>query len=105
VLAPYETPKEKISFLKAMLKDIGMDGRYSAAKAKQIKEERELQAELDAIKGFDKDWGVGVRNRRGSKKTYIVEEDDDDDGEELNDGEAEKEVKAKEYAFADEESD
>ncbi|GIJ87524.1 hypothetical protein Asppvi_006432 [Aspergillus pseudoviridinutans] len=58
-LAPYDTPKAKIKHLKDMLKDAGMDGRYSLEKAKQIKEKRELEADLAMIKEGEKHWGRG----------------------------------------------
>lgn len=56
-LAPYTTDKEKINHLKDMLKDVGMDGRYSVEKAKQIKERRELAADLEAVQEGNKIWG------------------------------------------------
>lgn len=56
-LAPYPSSKAKINHLKGMLKDAGMDGRYSVEKAKQIKEERELKAELEAVQEGAKHWG------------------------------------------------
>lgn len=56
-LAPYTSSKAKINHLKGMLKDAGMDGRYSVDKAKQIKEERELKAELEAVQEGAKHWG------------------------------------------------
>jgi hypothetical protein len=58
-LAPYDTPRAKIKHLKSMLSEVGMDGRYSAEKAGQIKEERELKADLEAVKGFAERWGQG----------------------------------------------
>ncbi|KAF4292825.1 hypothetical protein KXW98_001088 [Aspergillus fumigatus] len=58
-LAPYDTPKAKIKHLKDMLKDAGMDGRYSLEKAKQIKEKREFEADLAMIKEGEKHWGRG----------------------------------------------
>ena len=42
---------------KKMLDDIGMSGRFSAEKAKQIKEARELKAELEAVEEFNEQWG------------------------------------------------
>lgn len=69
-LEPYSTPKEKIRHLKGMLEDVGMTGRYSAEKARQIKEQRELKAELEAAKEFNDQWG------------HEQEDDDDGDGEE-----------------------
>lgn len=56
-LAPYDTPKSKIKHLKEMLADAGMSGRYSAEKAKEIKEERELKADLEAVQEGAKHWG------------------------------------------------
>ena len=56
-LAPYETTKAKIRHLKEMLKDVGMDGRYSAEKASAIKERRELAADLEAVQEGNKQWG------------------------------------------------
>jgi hypothetical protein len=48
-LAPYDTPKLKIKHLKDMLSDAGMTGRYSIEKAAQIRNERELKADLEAL--------------------------------------------------------
>lgn len=58
-LASYDTSKAKVKHLKDMLKDVGMEGRYSLEKARQIKEERELQADLEMIKEGEKQWGRG----------------------------------------------
>jgi hypothetical protein len=57
-LAPYSTPKAKISHLKGILKEAGMDGRYSVEKAKRIKEERELKADLEMVQEGAKRWGA-----------------------------------------------
>ncbi|KAG0638053.1 hypothetical protein HOY80DRAFT_1010323 [Tuber brumale] len=48
-LAKFENPKEKIKHLTGLLTDVGMTPRYSNEKAKKIKEERELQAEVEAV--------------------------------------------------------
>ncbi|KAL1637357.1 hypothetical protein SLS58_009303 [Diplodia intermedia] len=56
-LKPFETPKAKVNHLKAMLADAGMEGRYSAEKARQIKERRELAADLEAVQEGAKRWG------------------------------------------------
>jgi len=69
-LSGYSTARAKISRLKIMLEDVGMTGRFSAEKAKQIKEQRELEAELEAAKEFNEKWGDG----------------DDQDGEEPTGG-------------------
>lgn len=58
-LQPYDTPKEKIKHLKQMLEDAGMKGRYSLDKARQIRDERELKADLEQIQQGAKDWGKG----------------------------------------------
>lgn len=56
-LQPYDTPKAKIKHLKQMLEDAGMKGRYSMEKARQIRDERELKADLEQIQQGAKDWG------------------------------------------------
>lgn len=58
-LAPYNSPKLKIQHLKEMLSDAGMTGRYSIEKATQIRNERELKADLEAVQEGDKQWGKG----------------------------------------------
>ncbi|KAJ5153108.1 Transcriptional regulator [Penicillium canariense] len=59
-LQPYETPKAKIKHLKQMLEDVGMTGRYSLEKARQIRDERELKADLEQIQQGAKQWGTGT---------------------------------------------
>ncbi|GKZ23090.1 hypothetical protein AbraIFM66951_004841 [Aspergillus brasiliensis] len=56
-LAPYDTSKAKINHLKGMLKDAGMEGRYSVEKANRIREERELKADLEMVQEGAKRWG------------------------------------------------
>lgn len=41
-----------------MLEDAGMKGRPSQEKANQIREERELKADLEQIKEGEKNWGL-----------------------------------------------
>ncbi|CRG88193.1 hypothetical protein PISL3812_05220 [Talaromyces islandicus] len=57
-LAPYDTPKAKIKHLKSMLEEVGMKGRYSIEKARQIRDARELQADLEAVKEGAMKWGT-----------------------------------------------
>lgn len=57
-LAPYDTPKLKIRHLRDLLSKIGMIGRFSAEKAKQIREERELKADLEEVQEGAKLWGT-----------------------------------------------
>lgn len=59
-LQPYETPKAKIKHLREMLEDVGMKGRYSLEKARQIRDERELKADLEQIQQGAKQWGTGT---------------------------------------------
>lgn len=56
-LKPFETQNAKISHLKSMLSDAGMSGRYSNEKAAQIKEARELAADLEAVQEGNELWG------------------------------------------------
>ena len=87
-LAPYDTSRAKIDHLKNMLKDVGMDGRYSVEKAGKIKEQRELAAELDAVQEGAKRWGQVDSNEEGRKPRRLargfkeVALKRDDDGEE-----------------------
>ncbi|KAK2804437.1 hypothetical protein FQN51_002080 [Onygenales sp. PD_10] len=57
-LAPYDTPKAKIRHLREMLKEAGMEGRFSLEKAKAIKEERELKEDLETVREGAKKWGT-----------------------------------------------
>ncbi|KAJ5820112.1 hypothetical protein N7474_005703 [Penicillium riverlandense] len=66
-LAPYETPKAKIRHLKDMLEDAGMKGRYSLEKASQIREERELKADLEEVQQGAKQWGMGSGEESDAK--------------------------------------
>jgi hypothetical protein len=43
-----------------MLADAGMTGRYSLEKASQIKEQRELRADIEAVKEGAERWGMNV---------------------------------------------
>ena len=72
-LARFETPQEKIQHLKGLLVDVGMTGQYSIAKAKRIKEERELAAEVEWVQQGATDWGKesdgGPTTRAGKAST------------------------------------
>lgn len=93
-LAPYDTSKSKIRHLKEMLTDAGMTGRYSTEKASQIKEERELKADLEAVQEGAKHWGKadseeddgggGRPRRRLAKGLQGLDFLNDDDGEETD---------------------
>lgn len=53
-----------------------MTGRFSEAKAEQIKEERELRADLEAVQEGERKWGKveegegGGRGKRGLAKGF-----------------------------------
>ena len=76
--------KAKIRHLKGMLKDIGMEGRFSKQKAEEIKEARELQADLEAVKEGDAIWGMGsgARSKKvgGGKKVTEPSDNEEEDG-------------------------
>ena len=73
-LKPYESSKAKIKHLKDMLSDIGMTGRYSQEKASQIKEARELAADIEAVKEGAERWGKGNEDPEddGQSKRRLV---------------------------------
>ncbi|MCJ1378042.1 hypothetical protein MMC17_001138 [Xylographa soralifera] len=91
-LAPFETPKAKIKHLKEMLADAGMTGRFSLDKATEIREARELQADLEAVQAGDKQWGkvdseeeTKTRPRRRlARGLQSLDFLNDDDGEETD---------------------
>lgn len=56
-LMKFTTAQEKINHLKSMLAEVGMTGRYSVEKAKQIKNKRELASELEGIQRGAQIWG------------------------------------------------
>lgn len=89
-LAPYDTSRAKIQHLKEMLAEAGMIGRFSQEKATQIREERELKADLDAVQAGNKQWGKvdsdgGSESRprrrlaRGLQELDFLRDDDSDD--------------------------
>ncbi|KAK2693979.1 hypothetical protein QWA68_007632 [Fusarium oxysporum] len=100
--------KAKIRHLRKMLTDIGMDGRFSEAKAREIKERRELLAEVESAQEMSALWGVegrGRASRSKSKSAKVVESGDSDaeenDGDENNDDEEETYAARRKRARAD----
>ncbi|KAI0844998.1 hypothetical protein F5Y00DRAFT_182915 [Daldinia vernicosa] len=81
--------KAKIRHLKEMLRDIGIEGRFSEAKAKEIKEKRELMADLEAVTEMNRNWGSGAGRRasrsKTTKKTSKGESDEDQDAKDEED--------------------
>ncbi|CAM1504044.1 Fc.00g016350.m01.CDS01 [Cosmosporella sp. VM-42] len=85
-----DNSRAKIRHLKKMLTDVGMDGRFSEAKAREIKEMRELAAEAEAAQEMNALWGTGGPGRASRSKSKTVKEvvkDESEDGGE--DGEEE----------------
>ncbi|CAK7275080.1 hypothetical protein SEPCBS57363_006494 [Sporothrix epigloea] len=81
--------KAKVRHLKNMLRDIGMDGRFSESRAREIKERRELEADLEAVQEMDRNWGTHGRNGRPSRSRQqkSLKEDslsEDEDGQSGN---------------------
>lgn len=56
-LKPYETSKGKIKHLRKLLEDVGMTGRFSMEKAREIREKRELAADLAEVQDRTQRWG------------------------------------------------
>ncbi|KAL2192377.1 hypothetical protein P885DRAFT_82245 [Corynascus similis CBS 632.67] len=87
-----DTPKAKIRHLKQMLVDVGMTGRFSEARAREIKEMRELQADLQDVMQGEKSWGVGGGGRGARRRAAVAGQartrarKQDDESEESDDG-------------------
>lgn len=67
VLTPYNTPNAKINHLKELLRDVGMEGRYSVEKARKIKERREFAEDLEAVQEGAKRWGHADSDEEGAE--------------------------------------
>jgi len=113
-LKKYDNDGEKIRHLQGMLKEIGMTGRFSDQRAKEIKEMRELQADLDAVKEGESHWGTGSGTRRAkaprrSLKENVGSDEESDEEEEQRSASEKPEEKAKaakaELAFLGSESE
>ena len=95
-LASCDSSKAKVKHLKEMLAEAGMTGRYSKEKADQIREERELKADLEAVQQGEKSWGKaegdaeeeggggGRPQRRLARGLQGLDFLNDDDGEETD---------------------
>jgi hypothetical protein len=75
--------QKKIRHLQGMLRDVGMTGRFSEQRAREIKELRELQADLEAVTEGDSKWGLqsGKRVRAQRKSLREISEDDENEDE------------------------
>lgn len=85
--------RAKIKHLKKMLADVGMDGRFSEARAREIKETRELMAEAEAAQEMNALWGMDGGGRASRSKAkgngMKIEESevsDEEDGGAKNEG-------------------
>jgi len=77
-----EDKKAKIRHLKGRLTDVGMTGRFSESRAREIKEQRELLADLDDVMEGEKHWGVSGRPARlaRGRATKGLKESSDEEG-------------------------
>lgn len=75
-LKKFDTAGERIRYMQGLLKDVGMEGKFSAEKAKKIKERRELDAELSAIKAGEASWGV-ERASRSAGRSLVQAKDNE----------------------------
>ena len=85
--------RAKIRHLKKMLADVGMEGRFSEARAREIKEARELKAEVEAAREMDALWGTGRGGRASRSKAAKKEKVAGGEGSEEDGGDAEVEDK------------
>ncbi|ORX35901.1 hypothetical protein BD324DRAFT_651815 [Kockovaella imperatae] len=88
-LADCPTAKDQIRHLESLLISLGMKGKPTMGKAKALKEQRELAAELNDVRQFEAARGVsstegGTKSR--ARKTGALESDggDEDDDDEQN---------------------
>ncbi|KAL5594309.1 hypothetical protein BROUX41_001251 [Berkeleyomyces rouxiae] len=113
--------KAKIRHLKDMLRDCGMTGRFSDARAKEIKEQRELMADLQAVQDMTQTWGAskdGARSTRASRRAApkslkiekqviegLSDESDEEGGDEEGDEEKPKRRGASKQVNTDDDDD
>ncbi|GJJ11209.1 hypothetical protein Clacol_005441 [Clathrus columnatus] len=76
----YPQPDQQIRRLKKILADLGMEGKYSMEKAKQIKKKRDLARELEDVIEFERKAGVS-RSRRKKSGRPVGELDTETEGE------------------------
>ncbi|KAK2595554.1 hypothetical protein QQS21_006728 [Conoideocrella luteorostrata] len=77
--------RAKIRHLKKMLADVGMDGRFSEAKAREIKETRELLADAEAAQEMNALWGMDS-GRRASRSKHRSMKLDESEGSDVDAG-------------------
>ncbi|OBT73450.1 hypothetical protein VF21_07307 [Pseudogymnoascus sp. 05NY08] len=97
--------KAKIRHLKGMLKEVGMEGRFSEARAREIKEMRELAQDVEAVTEGAKLWGKRGRRSEGKK---AVSQEVESGSEEESEGEvrpARRAARKDDLAFLGDESE
>lgn len=72
VLGPMDTDSDRVDYLKQLLADVGITGRFSAKKARQIMERRELE---ELKEDAEKILKSGTRRR--AAKAAVVDSDSD----------------------------
>ena len=80
-LKAFSSHKDKVAELKRMLREAGMEGRFSKDRARQIKEARELKADIEAIQEGDEKWGKREDEKRrstGRAQSRIVDFEDEE---------------------------
>ncbi|KAF1737367.1 hypothetical protein CRV24_002983 [Beauveria bassiana] len=77
--------RAKIRHLKKMLADVGMEGRFSEAKAREIKETRELLADAEAAQEMNRLWGMDSGRRKNRSKSRGIKATESDDSDTEND--------------------
>ncbi|EIW75089.1 hypothetical protein CONPUDRAFT_140104 [Coniophora puteana RWD-64-598 SS2] len=91
----------QIKRLKEILSELGMDGRPSLEKAREIKEQRELAQELEEVQAFDK----AMRSRGRRSGSSAAEEDEESEEEEEVPTKRKRNARASIAAFLGDESD
>ncbi|KAI1770977.1 hypothetical protein F4818DRAFT_430780 [Hypoxylon cercidicola] len=86
--------KGKIRHLKEMLREAGIEGRFSEAKAKEVKERRELMADLEAVTEMNRNWGRGGGRGRASRSEVVKKPLKGESDEDVANEDDEDEVKA-----------
>ncbi|KAG8977592.1 hypothetical protein FRB90_008742 [Tulasnella sp. 427] len=84
------TPAQQINKLRQILADLGMTGRLSMEKAKEIREKREFAQEMEDIQEFNAKIN-GPRASRSSKGKAKQESDDEDEEMKNGDGNEDEE--------------
>ncbi|KAL1407022.1 hypothetical protein Q8F55_006435 [Vanrija albida] len=81
-LADCSTPREQAKHIVSLLESLGIVGKPTLAKAKALKEQRELASELNDVKQFEASRGLSARGRGGrSRRSDVAAGSGSDNGE------------------------